>query len=108
MRLTRVAAYLMAGVATALLLLAYMGYVYLLGFPDGFISELGRAQRRLAYIFVGISLASGACFIYLGVTPQKRIARPLAVVTALYALVIVAVLLIDGCYRSSLTGNTGG
>jgi hypothetical protein len=106
---TRAVAYLLAGGALVLSLLAYMSYVYMLGFPDGFISELGRAQRRLAYIFTGISLALGGCFIYLGaVAPQKKIARSLAVVTALYSLVIIVVLLIDTYYRSSLTGSGGG
>jgi hypothetical protein len=106
---TRVVAYLLAVIALALSLLVYMNYVYMLGFPDGFITELGRAQRRLAYLFIAISMIFSAYFIYLGVVAlQKRIARPLSVVVTLYSLVIVAVSLVDMYYRSSLTGSGGG
>jgi asparagine N-glycosylation enzyme membrane subunit Stt3 len=106
---TRVVAYLMAGIALVLSILTYINYVYMLGFPDGFISELGQAQRRLAYIFIVISVVLGAYFIYLGIAAlQKKITRPLSVVVALYSLVIIAVLLVDMYYRSTLMGSGGG
>jgi hypothetical protein len=109
MKGNRIVAYVLAGIALVLSLLSYLNYVYLLGFPDGFITELGYAQRRLAYIFIGVSVVFSAYLIYLGtVALRKKIVRPLSVAAALYSLVIVAVLLVDMYYRSSLTGNGGG
>jgi hypothetical protein len=108
MKSNRVTAYVLAGVAFVLSLLAYMNYVYMLGFPDGFITELGYAQRRLAYTFIVSSVVTGSCFIFLGtMAPQKKISIPLSVATALYSVVIVTVLLVDVYYRSSLVAGGG-
>jgi hypothetical protein len=86
-----------------------MEYIYLLGFPDGFITELGRAQRNLAYIFIGISVASASCFIYLGaLASRKSIGRKLSVAVALYILSIVIIYSIDYYYRLHLMDGTGG
>jgi hypothetical protein len=107
--MSRVLAFGMAGIALILSLLAYANYIYMLGFPDGFITELGYAQKRLAYIFIGISLALSACFVYLGtVLPKKFLSRSLAVAIGIYSLVIIAIFLIDSYYRSSLMGSAGG
>jgi hypothetical protein len=107
-KVARVVAYLLAGVALILSFLAYMNYIYMLGFPDGFITELGYAQRRLAYIFIAMNILFSAYFVYVGrVTLQQEVTRPLSVGVALYSLVIVAVLSVDVYYRSTLMGSGG-
>ena len=99
----------MAGVALALAVFAYVNYIYMLGFPDGFISELGRAQRRLAYLFIGISLVLSAGFISMGVVAlQKKIAKTLFVAIIFYLVTVISVLLVDSYYRSNLIGSGGG
>jgi uncharacterized membrane protein YqjE len=109
MKLNRITAFLMGSITLVLAFFAYMNYIYLLGFPDGFITELGYAQRSLAYIFIGLSVVFSGYFIYLGtVALRKKIARPLSVAVALYSLAIVVVFLVDVYYRSSLIGSGGG
>jgi hypothetical protein len=104
-----VVAFVMAGVAALLSLLAYANYIYILGFPDGFITDLGYAQRRLAYIFIVVSVALALSFIYMGtVALRKSVNRPLAVGVGLYSLLIAVLLLIDSYDRSSLTDGGGG
>lgn len=55
----QIVAYLAGCLALASALFIYAEYVHMLGFPDGFISELGYAQRKLAYVFIGISVITG-------------------------------------------------
>ncbi len=105
----RIPAFLMICMTWMLGLIAYFGFIYQLGFPDGFISELGRAQRKLAYIFIGVSFILSVWFIYLGmVALRKRIAKPLLAAVILYLVIIVAVLLLDYYFRLNLTGSGGG
>src|SRR5262245_47393116 len=83
----RLVAYLMGGVAFVASFLIYMEYIYLLGFPDGFITELGYAERRLAYFFIGISLLFGLRFIYLGqIAPRRETGKKLAATLSLYLI----------------------
>jgi hypothetical protein len=95
----------MGSIALVLVFLVYTNYIYMLGFPDGFITELGYAQRRLAYIFIAVSIVFAAYFFYLGpVASQKEISRLLSVAAALYSLVIAGVVLINFYYRLEFTG----
>ena len=87
MKLNRVVAYVMGVLAVILSLVAYMSYIYQLGFPDGFTTELGYTQRRLAYIFIGISVVLSMWFFYLGtVAWQRKIVKPLAATIIFYWL----------------------
>jgi asparagine N-glycosylation enzyme membrane subunit Stt3 len=109
MKLNRIVAYLIGCIALASTYFVYMDYIYMLGFPDGSITELGYAQRRLARIFIGISIVLGACFIYLGVIAgRKKIGKKLSVAIILYAISIIIVYLVDSYYRSHLMDGTGG
>lgn len=109
MKLNQIVAYLLGGVAFMFSFLIYMQYVYQLGFPDGFITELGYAQRRLAYLFIGISIIVGAYFIYLStLASQKKIGKPLLAAAILYVVVIVSLSLMDYYYRLNLIGSGGG
>jgi hypothetical protein len=105
----RISAYVMGCVALALSFLAYAEYIHMLGFPDGFISELQSAQRRLAYIFIGISVILGLRFLYLGsIASREEISKRLFTAIFVYLISIVGVLLVDYYYRSYLPGSVGG
>jgi hypothetical protein len=107
--LSRIVAYLMGGLALIASFLIYLEYIYLLGFPDGFITELGYAERRLAYLFVGISVLFGLYFIYLGqIAPRMEIGKKLAATLILYLISLLTIALIDYTYRVHLMGSTGG
>ena len=109
MKFDRIIAYLLGCIALASTYFIYMDYIYMLGFPDGFITELGYAQRRLARIFIGISIVLGAGFIYLGVVARrKEIGKKLFVAIILYAISITIVYLVDDYYRSHLMDSIGG
>jgi hypothetical protein len=109
MRATRIFAYLAGCLAFALSLLVYMDYIYHLGFPDGFITELGRAERQLAYIFIGVSVILGSCFIYLGwVASRKRVCKKLSAAIVLYLVSIISLSLMDYYYRLHLMDSAGG
>jgi polyferredoxin len=95
--------------AAAASLLAYLSSVYMLGFPDGYITELGHAERRLAYIFIWVSVALAACFIYLGaVAARKAVGKMLSASVVLYLVFVVALSLVDSYYRSHLDNGVDG
>lgn len=109
MRLNRILAYLIGCIALALSFFIYTEYVYSLGFPDGFISELGYAERKLAYIFIAISVILGLYFIYLGkMASRTEIGKTLAATISLYFISIITLFLIDYYYHLHLTGSVGG
>jgi ABC-type Na+ efflux pump permease subunit len=100
MKLNRIIAYLMGCLAFASSFIVYTKYIYLLGFPDGFITELGYAERKLAYIFIGISLILGVYFIYLGaIAGRKKIAKQLTTTIILHMIFIISSFIIDRCYH---------
>ncbi|GAP95974.1 hypothetical protein [Leptolyngbya sp. NIES-2104] len=105
--LNRIAAYLLGGVAFVASLI-YLSYVDQLGFPDGFISELGYAQRNLAYLFIGISVVLGTYFIYLGaIAARKSIEKKLAIAVLSYLICIVVIAALNYYYRLHLPGSGG-
>lgn len=109
MKSNRVIAYLIGGIVLAAALPVYVGYIDGLGFPDGFITELEYAERRLAYVFIGISIVLGACFIYLGkVASRKKVGKQLCAAIILYLLSVIVVSLLDYYYRLHLTDGGGG
>ncbi|HVQ36989.1 MAG TPA: hypothetical protein VMS31_05630 [Pyrinomonadaceae bacterium] len=109
MRPGRIFAFVIGCVALALSLRADLEYIHLLGFPDGFITELGYAQRRLALLFIGVSVVFASCFFYLGwVASRKQIGKKLFIAMLVYVLFIITISLIDHHYRLTLTDGGGG
>lgn len=109
MTLSRIVAYLLGCFAFVASILIYLEYIHWLGFPDGFITELDYAERRLAYLFIGISLLFGLCFIYLGqMASRMEIGKKLAATLVLYLVSSLTIALIDYYYRLHLMGGTGG
>lgn len=104
----RIIALLMACLAFILAFGVYMKYIYQLGFPDGFISDMAYAQKNLAYIFMAISVVVGLFFIYIAGINPKRMIKTLGMTSVLYFLLILVALLLNSYYRSTLTGGTGG
>jgi hypothetical protein len=87
----------------------YEKYIYLLGFPDGFISKLGYAERSLAYIFVGVSFMFGMGFIYWGkVTVSTKIERKIFALACLYLIFIASISFVDYNYHLHLSNSSGG
>lgn len=87
----------------------YVEYIHMLGFPDGFITELAYAERRLARIFIGTSVILASCFVYLGwMAGRKEIGKKLSVAVFVYLIFIITLSLMDNHYRSSLTDGGGG
>jgi hypothetical protein len=62
----RIAAFVMLGIAFAVAA-ALQYQLSWLGFPDGFRSELERAERVLYIVFGGLSVAASLWFGWLGV-----------------------------------------
>jgi hypothetical protein len=109
MKMNRVFAYLIGCIAFASSFPMYMKYIHFLGFPDGFITELGYSERRLAQIFIGISVILGSYFIYLGrMASRKEIGKKLPAAIFLYLISIITISLIDYYYHLHLMGSAGG
>ena len=88
--------------------LAYLTYIHLLGFPDGFVTELESAQRWLAWVFVVASMLFGAVSVYLGsFAPAQRI-RTLAVALACYAVLAASAWGLNCYFIAHLMGGGGG
>jgi hypothetical protein len=109
MKLNRILAYVIGCVAIASAGLVYVEYIHMLGFPDGFITELGYAERKLARIFIGLSVILGSFFIYLGrIALRKEVRKKLSTATLMYLLVTISISLLDYHYRSTLLDGSGG
>jgi len=109
MKLNNIFAYLIGLIALALSLLIYMQYVFMLGFPDGFITELEYAQRQLAYVFITVSIILAFCFIYLGYLASKKdVGKKLLIATITYLICIIAIYCINYYYQLNLTDSNGG
>lgn len=109
MNLSRILGYVMGCLALALSFFVYLEYIHMLGFPDGFITELGYAERRLAMTFIAISVIAGSCFIYLaGRALREKTGKRLYAVVFVYLLFIISLSLIDYHYRSTLMNGGGG
>ena len=99
----------LAFLCLALTVYAELEYVYMLGFPDGFVTEVGAAEEKLAHLFEGMSLAMGMWFIYLGIAAfSEPVAKHVMYSFIFYALVIGAVLAIDTYFQANLMGGGGG
>lgn len=102
-------AFVIGAVALASSFLVYLEYIYMLGFPDGFISELDRAERQLAYVYIVGNVILSSYFIYLGwVAPRKEISKKLFVAIFLYLIFLLSIYFVDYYCRLHFTGSTGG
>jgi hypothetical protein len=109
MNIHRFIAYTFSGLTCIFSLLVYGKYIYLLGFPDGFISELAQAQQKTAYLFIGISLALGVWFGYLGNAAKKTNIQPkLFISIFIYLVAITGISALNYYYQLHLSNGSGG
>ncbi len=109
MNLNRVFACLSGLAAWGLAGFVYAEYIYFLGFPDGYITELGAAERKLAVVFIAVSVPAGAYLFYLGwIAAERKVGRRLAVTLALSLLFLLGVVVVEAYYQAHLTGGEGG
>lgn len=105
----RLFACLLGLVALALSFYAYEEYIRLLGFPDGHITELGAAEKKLAVVFITLSLPLGSHLLYLGIAADPRKVGARQVVTViLYVLVLVGASAVHHFLETRLDGGIGG
>lgn len=96
-------------VPPGLALLAYFEYVYRLGFPDGFISAQQYAERRLAYVFIAVSIGVAAFLLRLSVTaPHDDDRKCWAYVVVGYLIFVAGALWVDRYGLAHLSGSVGG
>jgi uncharacterized BrkB/YihY/UPF0761 family membrane protein len=109
MNLSRNFAYFIGILALVLSVFIYLEYIYMLGFPDGFITELENAQKHLAYVFISVDILLAFCFIYLGNLAKKQeINKKLVVAIATYLICIIVTYCINYYYQLNLTDSRGG
>ncbi len=109
MILSRSLACLLGLAALALSFYAYEEYIRLLGFPDGHVTPLGAAERKLAAVFIASSLPLGLYLLYLGTAAApKKVRARLAITAGLYVLVLVGVVVVDRLLQARLDGGIGG
>lgn len=109
MILSRLLACLLGLAALALSLYVYEEHIRLLGFPDGHVTELGAAEKKLAVVFIALSLLIGSYSLYLGtMTDRRKTAARLVVATGLYLLLLAGAAATDYYLQSQLDGGAGG
>ena len=109
MTLSRLLALLLGLVALAPAFYVCEEYIWLLGFPDGYVTELVAAEKRLAVVFIGLSLPLGLYLLCLaGIAGTMKVGARLAVVASLYMLVLIGTMVVDHYLRVRLDGGIGG
>lgn len=104
----RYLSYFFTLIALMLPVLGYLEYIYLLGFPDGFITEYGHTGRIFYFIFVWPILALGFYFIYLGWTSTKqKTHKKLAISIFIFILYIAIIAVIDHYLYTHLNHGQG-
>jgi len=100
------------GLAAAMFLTAlklYFSFVFMLGFPDGFIAELERAEKPLAIYLGWFFLTMGVVFLGLGGWSFRGdVRRPLIYACILVALVAATGAAVDLYFRSYMMDARGG
>jgi hypothetical protein len=87
----------------------YFTFVFLLGFPDGFIAEREAAEEPLAIYLGWFFVAMGAVFIGLGVRSFRAdVKSPVISACILIVLVAAACGALDLYYRSTMMDSRGG
>ena len=85
------------------------GQIRFMGFPDGFLTDLDRAQRILGYVFLGTSVPAGLWFGFLSwIAPQHRVGKKLLVTIALYVGFLLLLYGINFYLRQNLNSGSGG
>ena len=108
-QLNRILAFLMVIITIRASYWVYFKYIWLLGFPDGYITELGYAESKLANIFLIVNFILGLIFLYLGISPSKRYKGIKLLVTIILYIVIAFYLSnIDQNYQLHLDHGQGG
>lgn len=108
MNLNRVFACLGGLAALVLVLFAYAECVYFLGFPDGHVTQLGAAERKLAGVFIVVSVPLSAHLLCLGwIATRRRVGRRLATAIVVYLLFLLGVAAVDAYCRSHMLGGGG-
>ena len=105
----RILSFLMAFFAGALSVVVYASFLFRLGFPDGYVTALDRAERILAYVFIGGSFPVGLWFCFLGwIAPHQRIRKKLGVSACVYAAFTILLFVIDFYLGRHLDNGFGG
>ena len=89
--------------------LVYAFFIRLLGFPDGHLTELERAERVLFWIFAGCSWILGFVLVYFSRgTPNEATDRHCKRMMLLYACLFLISLAVDVGFRYTLNHGGGG
>ncbi len=97
--------------ACVVLLLSALVYaeVSSMGFPDGHLTELDRAERVLAYGLLGVNFFVSLWFVFLfRRAPHEPVGRRVWVSTALYAVFVAVMLAVDLGLSRHLDAGGGG
>jgi hypothetical protein len=104
----RVLAFLMACFALTSSIFVYEE-VQLLGFPDGFLTELDQAERILANFFIWISFPTSLWLVFLSwIASQQKIRKKLCITIVLYIVLVTLLSVIDFYLRQHLKSGGGG
>lgn len=87
----------------------YLCYLYMLGFPDGHLTELERAEKSLFTSFIIFNIILSGGFFYLG-RPRSPInsSKKVYFILLLYIMVTITVFSIDYYFRQHLEHGGGG
>lgn len=91
-----------------LALWAYGGWIYQLGFPDGFVSERARLEERLAWAFIGVSAAVAAWLVRLQRVKGHHRRRQLIWALSLYGAWMLLTWGVDWYIVANFPGSAGG
>lgn len=101
----RLSAYITGFTALLLPVMLYFFYIRGFGFPDGYISELQRAEKILYRIIEIPGIITACCLFYFG---KKKEGRKIILFVFLYFALILLVVLLDYYFRLHLDHGQGG
>jgi len=101
--------HLFAALSLALPALLYMGHFRYMGFPDGHLTELDRAEKLLFQVFLWFSMACGIQLLTLSISPAwQENGKMLRVSIIVYGVMVLVARLVRCFLGLHLDNGRGG
>ena len=109
MKLNRLLSYFFGYIVLLVPAFVYVLHLHFLGFPDGHLTELERAEIILYKISIGPMIILGIYFCYLGFIANKQsIKKKLMISIFIYIILISVIIIIDFYLRLHFDHGIGG
>ncbi len=102
-------AHFFAALSLAVPVFLYITHIHYLGFPDGHMTDLERAEKPLFIVFVCLSIACAINFFFIGLSARMQDKkRQLLIAIIIYGVAVIVIIIARCILGSCLENGVGG